>query len=237
MEQDDEWPARLAASVGRQLAYYRARTSGEGKGGRMSAQALSDRCAALGHPIHRSVIAKLEKGIRPTISLAELLVLARAIGVTPVQLLFPIGLEELTEVLPGLTIGTWAAAKWFTGEQQFPTWDPDGNRWIVSSSDWEEAPAAVDLLRWHDRHLSNRGSALAEAAGARKASEIAKTEEERDAHQKRAAFADNNARVAEHQLRRTRAEMRQRGLHPPELTPDLSHIDGDLPAEEGRTDG
>lgn len=205
----------------------------------MSAQALSDRCAALGHPIHRSVIAKLEKGIRPAISLSELLVLAKALGVTPVQLVFPIGIDELTEVLPGVTIGTWAGAKWFTGEQPFPAQGPDG-RWYLSSTaekDWQEGAAAVDYHRWHDRYLSDRGAALGEAGAARKAAEVAETAAERDAHLQRATMADNNIRAAEQHLRTTRASLRRLGLNPPELTPDLSHIDGDLPAEEGRTDG
>lgn len=61
------------------------------------------------------MIANMESGRRTSVGLSELLVLARALDVPPLELAFPVGQSELVEVLPGQEVGTWAAAKWFTG--------------------------------------------------------------------------------------------------------------------------
>ena len=77
----EEWAERLAASVGRQVKRYRARPEL-----RLSAQALSDRTAQLGHEVKRSVIANLESGRRGTVTLADVFVLAQALMVPPIQI-------------------------------------------------------------------------------------------------------------------------------------------------------
>ncbi len=45
----------------------------------MSAQDLADRCAEIGHPIPRNVIANMESGRRATLPLVDVLVLAEAL--------------------------------------------------------------------------------------------------------------------------------------------------------------
>jgi transcriptional regulator with XRE-family HTH domain len=81
----------------------------------MSAQQLADRCAALGAPIDRTVIANLENGRRPFVSVAEVLVLAAALEVSPLVLAIPLGRRELIEILPGVEISPWDAADWWQG--------------------------------------------------------------------------------------------------------------------------
>lgn len=81
----------------------------------MSAQQLADRCAQLGFPLHRSVIANLENGRRPTVSVAELLVLAEALGVPAARLLIPLDNGDV-ETLPGRPVNPWTALRSFTGD-------------------------------------------------------------------------------------------------------------------------
>lgn len=96
-------------------------------GGKVSAQQLSERCTELGYPIPRSTIANLERGRKETISVQEVLVLARALEVPPLQLVFPVGRERTLVVLPGEVTSTWLAAERFTGEGPFPVALPGGD--------------------------------------------------------------------------------------------------------------
>lgn len=107
----DSWDARLARAVGqnvRQLRQVRETP--------LSALALSERTTALGHPVHRSVIAKLENGERASVTLADLFVLARALNVPPFALITPLTTPELVEVLPGKFMTAWDAIGWFNGD-------------------------------------------------------------------------------------------------------------------------
>ena len=81
----------------------------------MSAQQLADRTRELGLHVIRSVIANLENGRRDNISVAELVILARALDVPPVLLLYPVGCEDTVEVSPGEQLPPWDALQWFTG--------------------------------------------------------------------------------------------------------------------------
>ncbi|MFJ2964259.1 helix-turn-helix domain-containing protein [Streptomyces collinus] len=134
---EKDFNRRIAERVGRLVANAR-----EGFGGRrMTAQALANRTAELGHPLDRSVIAKLEKGFRQTVTVADLLVLARALDVPPVTLLFPVAEAEV-EVLPGDVKGMWPALQWFAAEAPYPSADQQEERW--------EPPAALRLFREHE---------------------------------------------------------------------------------------
>lgn len=77
----------------------------------MSAQDLADETERLGHPIGRSVLANLENGRRPTLSVAELIVLAKALRVPPLLLLFPVGHVEEVELPPHGKVSTWFASQ------------------------------------------------------------------------------------------------------------------------------
>lgn len=103
------WSERLALAVAQEVRRHR-----QARG--LSAKQLSDRCAQLGMPIQRSVLANLESGRRATISVAEVMVLAAALEVAPMQLLFPVGYEERFEFLPNQHAVPFAAAQWFEGK-------------------------------------------------------------------------------------------------------------------------
>jgi transcriptional regulator with XRE-family HTH domain len=80
----------------------------------MSAQQLSDEVARLGVTMPRGVIAKLESGIRASVTVDELLALAAALDVPPLWLLFPLDSEKV-ERLPGEFTDPWTAMRRFAG--------------------------------------------------------------------------------------------------------------------------
>lgn len=102
----------------------------------MSAQQLADACAALGHEVPRSVLANLESGRRETVSVTELVVLAEALGVSPVELLLPLGHDDGVEILPEREVSTTEALLWFRGDNTLPEGDQgtvgDGSSTVAS---------------------------------------------------------------------------------------------------------
>jgi transcriptional regulator with XRE-family HTH domain len=84
-----------------------------------SAATLADRCAELGYPVPRSVIANMEIGRRDDVSAAELLILARALDVAPVDLLVDAQPDVLVELLPGRLDAVRDARAWLVGEAKF----------------------------------------------------------------------------------------------------------------------
>lgn len=108
--QPSDWAPRMAADIGQRVARLR-----EERG--ISAQQLADRCSDLGLPaMSRIVITRLENGRREAVSTAELAVLAAALDVAPVELLFPVGSQDLTEALPGQEWRTLYTVQWFIGK-------------------------------------------------------------------------------------------------------------------------
>ncbi|MGV2914513.1 helix-turn-helix domain-containing protein [Streptomyces alfalfae] len=109
MEQSTEWPARVSQTIARELRRHRTARG-------MSAQQLADACARLGHPgLQRTVISNLENGRRGAVSVADVLVLAAALEVAPVELVFPAGYAAEVEYLPGQTVTPLEAVDWFAG--------------------------------------------------------------------------------------------------------------------------
>lgn len=85
-----------------------------------SAQWLADETERLGFPISRAAIANYESGRKKGLDLAELLTLAAALRVPPVVLLFPDLPDGPVEALPGVTVDSWGAAAWCSGEARSP---------------------------------------------------------------------------------------------------------------------
>lgn len=97
------------------------------RGGR-SAKWLSDRTAELGYRVSPTVIAKLDSGHRGNVlSVAELLVLAAALDIAPIALLYPGPYEQVTELTPGVMSTEFLAAQWFSGEHDAPVPVPGTN--------------------------------------------------------------------------------------------------------------
>lgn len=199
MEHTKDWPKSVAKQIGKRVAYFRSQTVDE-RGRPLSAVALADRCKALGLDLGRVTIAKLENGLRQTITVGEVQVLAKALDVAPILLLFPLGVAETVEVLPGEHQGTLDAILWFTDS---------GDTSDVAL--FTAHRALVDA--WPAGHAGPVPTAIRAATG---------VEEQRW----------RQAVTVQQQLRQTRAFIRERGLTPPSLRPELAWID-----DQGTTDG
>lgn len=185
----------------------------------MSGQQLADATAALGHSVPRSVIANLESGRRETLSVPELLVLAEALNVPPLLLVFPLGRQSAMEVLPGVDADPWAAARWFAGENVLP------GAPFAADERWEQAAAVVALFRDHHAAMRKRSQANWQANLAFRQMENATDDTERARIESQRREAEDRVRQAEGALSGIRSDMRKQGLTPPELPAELEHVD------------
>lgn len=206
----NEWAAKIANRVGRQVAHYRGQITREGGKTGITAQALAERCQGLGLQIDRTVIAKLEKGTRQTITIGEVIVLARALGVPPVALMFELGVEEQTEIIPDLRADTWDAVKWFTGE-------------AADLLDGGQPGAGKQLVQQFRRHDALVGECRKQRRFAMEQARGATAPISPDFVQQIVAAAVE----AEDGLRRLRSDMRGSGVLPPALPEDLQHVELD----------
>jgi len=114
--------------------------------GKRSAQWLADRTADLGHPISRTAISNLEVGRKGSVDVAELVVLARALGVPPLLLLYPALSAGEVEVLPGHRTSSWAAGQWFTGRAPYAATDETG-KVFFDYADYENGARLLRLAQ------------------------------------------------------------------------------------------
>jgi transcriptional regulator with XRE-family HTH domain len=89
---------------------------------RLTASELARRTAELGYPISRGAIAKIESNVRSgKIDVAEVLVLAAALDIPPVLLLFPqVATDGGTVILPNFMTKEDDAVRWMAGQVSFP---------------------------------------------------------------------------------------------------------------------
>ncbi|MFJ4829889.1 helix-turn-helix domain-containing protein [Streptomyces sp. NPDC088747] len=143
MEQED-WVTRIGTSIAREIRRHRLAAG-------MSAQQLSDACGKLGAPIPRTVISNIENGRRTNVSVAEVIVLARALRIPPIAFIFPAGYEAEVEYLPGRRIDTIRAINWFSGVTQI---DERSTLDVMPRDEW-----ALTISREH-RSLEHRISRI-----------------------------------------------------------------------------
>ncbi|KAB2344917.1 helix-turn-helix domain-containing protein [Actinomadura rudentiformis] len=198
MTQND-WSTSLAAAIAEQVRRLRKERG-------MSAQQLADACTDLGLPITRSAVANLESQRRPTVSVAELLIFARALDTPPILLLIPLGQQETVKLAPEVTAATWDAVQWFAGLG--PT----------------SGETAVRLFLRHDRFVREYTFSARKAASAHAMHEGTADENLRAAHAATAQAADRAATIAEEIITEVRDDIRSRGLTPPPLPPELAHL-------------
>ena len=143
------WESDLAARIGRAVAARRKQLL-------LTAASLSARTKKLGYPIVAATIGKIETGER-MIDVAELLVLAAALEIPPVLLLFP-GFPDGTEqVLPGVTGASDSAVRWLSGTDGLPgPVDDESDRGLYATSGVNAGIALVELVNeLRQRHVDD----------------------------------------------------------------------------------
>lgn len=83
--------------------------------GDRSAQVIADETARLGFPITRDTLANIENGRKKSVDVPELIVLAKALGVPPLRLIYPDLVDTPVEALPGVDKTAGDAALSFCG--------------------------------------------------------------------------------------------------------------------------
>lgn len=212
---EKQWGPALVEEIASEIRRHRENHPD----GKISAQALSNRCADLGWPIARSVLSNLESAYRETLTVPELLILAEALGVSPLLLLLPLGHAEHVEILPGRTVSTADALRWLTGEAPLPggaEWDDLAQSTVAS---FQVHQQNVDRWTW-SRHYA----------------ELIRTGEHDGSEQDIERHDADAARAIEH-LRNLRRLMRARGLQPPALPAELAIVDDVRPPAAGHSKG
>ena len=135
------WEMRVAGRVGKAVQKRR-----KAKG--WTGVELAERTAELGYPITRVAISKIERNTREgKLNVAELLVLAEALGIAPVLLLAPDFPDGEVETRPGRSVDSRQAVGWFSGREaeliEADALAAEGDRRLSDMREREAAPT------WH----------------------------------------------------------------------------------------
>ncbi|MBL8927063.1 MAG: helix-turn-helix transcriptional regulator [Pseudonocardia sp.] len=119
------WPQNVVDVIAAEVRRHRTRL-------KMSAQRLSDRCEELGYPVARNTISNLENGRKETLTVTELAVIAAALRVPLLLLMYPVGQVGRVEALPGVEMEPLHGLLWASGlfEQ-------------YAGEDWPRPPSGV----------------------------------------------------------------------------------------------
>lgn len=112
----------------------------------LTQQEVADRTAAVGHPVSRATLAKLEvAGATRTenVSLKDVLALAAALDTSPLTLFLPLGETERVAITPGLTVHPQVALEWVTGEDDLR----DAVPWSGHTEAWHRNVQRLFLFR------------------------------------------------------------------------------------------
>lgn len=191
-----EWPAEFTAAMGREVRRVR-----NARG--LTADELASACAALGVDVPSKTVTNLETGRRGSLSVTDLLVIARALDVSPISLMFPLGRADAVEVLPGEEVAVWDAVAWFTDEGVLEGAAPGGS-----------PRAVIDRYRAHAAAVH---TALAS---------LQIVEERRRRAGANLQYADAMVADDVNALRAMRAGMQADGLTPPPLPEQLAELAG-----------
>ena len=187
----------------------------------MTAEDLSDETERLGMKIERTVIANLENRRRASISIAEVLVLAKALRMPPVLLFLPVGDgPPTTEALPGKIVSTWAAARWVTGEAPFAADDAGEDMAPEDLNEWELSAGPLDYYRRHDQCVRDLTSILRKVNNPLLGQSATLNE--------RKVWREG-VDALEEVLRALRGLMRRNGILVPQLPARLRYVDAHVP--------
>ncbi len=105
---DMEWPERITHTIVTRIGERRTALG-------MSYQDLANACTELGYPTIRTTLANLEGGRRKSITVHELFIVAKALEVSPIELISDVTETDTVEVLPNEQMSGPAAQAWITG--------------------------------------------------------------------------------------------------------------------------
>lgn len=204
-----QWAEDQAAAVGKQVRQLREQPP------KRSAQWLADRTETLGYLVSRSTIADLEIGRRKHVLVSELLVLAKALGVPPILLLYPAMPSGDVEVLPGVAVSSWQAGQWFAGMAPFRYQDGAGE--IVSEDAEYESGARLLILLREEMDLREQATRMAASRDRLLA--------EKGPDDLTATVVGGALRQMEARLRAVRKEIGQLGAQPFPLPENLAYLE------------
>lgn len=212
------WPEEWTRRIGRNLAALRAERG-------VSGRELSERCGTLGHPMPRNVIANLESGRKTSVPVHELAVLAMALGVPPVLLLYDLPGEDV-EALPDVTVSPWSAVQWFTGE--LPLWlgyrwgqDPPLGPSPEEEQRYEAGAAPLIWLRGHDEIAQRVATQQLRVLASLRVADATPEGPGRDAATRYVEFEREHLLKDQEGLQSWRQRMLLAGLRLPPVRPDL----------------
>lgn len=107
MTQNLEWSEAVHQRIAQAVRNARAAR-------RLTAQQVAEKTEWLGYPVSRSQIANYESGRKQGLDVTELLVIAAALDVAPLSLLFPGESDDQVEMLPNQQTPTFSAKAWFS---------------------------------------------------------------------------------------------------------------------------
>lgn len=221
----------------------------------LTVKQLADECARLGATqLTATALTNIErghgesgKGGRPRTSASaprrrrdvshnELMVLARALGIPPALLLFPVGANEQVEVLPGRQASAWGAFKWFAGLEPFPGPVVDGllSADVEDFGAWQTGAAPITMRLEHARLVDLWRRTTTDAANNRRMAEGAVSDEARAEFARRADQAAREALDLERELGAWRRFMNRQDVTPDQLPADLTHVDDSTPPPPAR---
>jgi transcriptional regulator with XRE-family HTH domain len=227
----------LTSVVAEEVNWYRRRRG-------WTVPELAGRVESRGVSMSADELSGLESGQRRTISLDELFALAAALGVAPLLLVFPLGRAPAMAPLDRVEVAPLDGLLWAMGERDLPG-QPAGaepesatvgrfleherlvNAWLRArdEADWlrREAAAANEQRRADAEH-PDIGPWIVRSGGREAARK----------HLELAGGHERDMRKYSIALERIRAGLRGDGLTPPELPPELAHLDGE-PVQLGDT--
>jgi len=105
----EDWGERLTLSIAEKVRKARIRNG-------LTVQELADETERLGYPIKRQALVNLESGRKAKIGVDELFIIAAAMRLNPLFLVFdPMRQGEPVEVFPTLEVPQWQALLWASG--------------------------------------------------------------------------------------------------------------------------
>ncbi|MBF9071737.1 helix-turn-helix domain-containing protein [Streptacidiphilus fuscans] len=209
-----EWSKELVVRTGAAIRRERSRLG-------ITAQVLADACTERGVKMDRAAISKIETGRRSTLELAEVLVLARSLGVAPVDLVFPLDGGDSACIGSSEQLPMWDAVQWFGAEEQEHAQPPAD----------DSLRALHEEFRRHRTAVFTAARSQSESAQRRRQAAEALDPDQRERMAEAATHMERLAHLDYVHLREIRGRLRAAGVTPPSLPPALVFIDSSAPQD------